>query len=261
MSEYKQKRPVDGKGPRWIILNGRGIVIDKNPSKERLDRALTWNFKYNETYTCDRCGINFDNIGWGNPLREYDKEGKFMGWDCQKCWQKYDPNSTNNAKKKLANCRTGNQNPNHECTKGDKDIEIVCELYDWENLNKIYDNYTARIDCRDSETGSLHQVIGRCYSSKYGCWSFSELEREWKKEYKDTICICKSKDGERIERIYRIPSWEIKGRKGITIYRYILKNSNTLYWYEQYRVKDPEELKKANDILQRKLEEDNDRKK
>lgn len=33
MAEYKQKRIIDGKS-RYVILNGRGIVIDKNLSKD-----------------------------------------------------------------------------------------------------------------------------------------------------------------------------------------------------------------------------------
>ena len=110
MTEYKQKRITDvGEKPRYVILNDRGIVIDKNPDKNRLDGALSWNFKYNGTNTCYRCGRNFDDIGWSHPMKEHDEKGKWIGeWDCNNCWQKFDPNSEDNIKKRLRNRRTGN---------------------------------------------------------------------------------------------------------------------------------------------------------
>ncbi len=67
------------------------------------------------------------------------------------------------------------------------------------------------------------------------------------------ICICKSTDGKRIERIYRFPKNEINNRRGITI----VKNPSRSVWYEKFRIKDEEEIRKSNDILQRILEEEN----
>ena len=68
-----------------------------------------------------------------NARHEKDKDGKETGeWICSIHWHrdynKYDPNSTDNIIKSLANCRTGNQNTNSPCANGDLDIDIVCEL-------------------------------------------------------------------------------------------------------------------------------------
>lgn len=53
-----------------------------------------------------------------------------------------------------------------------------------------------------------------------------------------------------IERIYRFPSDAIKGITTITI---VETPSRGVQWYEKYRVKDLEELKKANDIWKKIL--------
>lgn len=213
--------------------------------------AELWNRRYNETNVCDRCGRNFEELERSGkfPIKEYDEKGNWTGkWDCHSCREKYDPNSSHNVLKSMANCRTGNQNPNHSGTKGDKDLDIVCELYGYINLNKRYDKYNTDIDCLDEKTGLLYQVQGRLYKAVYRCWTFGDFEIEWMKEYEDMICICKSRYGNRIERIYRFPLWIIIGRKGITIY-----NNDNEHWYDQYIVKDSEELRRANDILKRKL--------
>lgn len=210
-----------------------------------LDIAGLWEKRYNSTHTCNRCGRNFDEMeGSKYPLKEYDKERNFIGWTCRNCYQKYDPNSINNIKKSVSNCRTGNQDQNHSNTKGDKDIELACRLYRYENLNEKYDNHITPIDCLDPRTGLFHQVQGRFYNGKHGWWQFSHLDREWYKEYEDMICFCKSKDGKRIERIYRFPLSVIKEVKTISIYR----NPSRGGWYEKYRIADEYELKNANTL-------------
>ena len=74
-------------------------------------------------------------------------------------------------------------------------------------------------------------------------WGFAPLEGEWTKKYEDMVCYCASKDGNTIERIYVFPHSEINGRKSITIYMNLADQ-----WCEQYRIKNVEELKKANEI-------------
>lgn len=64
---------------------------------------------YNSTNTCDRCGRDL-LTGWGNPHREYDKNGKWTGkYLCNKCYCKdrYDKIKCN-----ITDRRTGNQDPN-----------------------------------------------------------------------------------------------------------------------------------------------------
>lgn len=166
--------------------------------------------------------------------------------------------------KSLANCRTRNQNPNHSVTKGDRDLDIICELYGYVNLNKKYDNYTTPIDCIDEKIDLFYQVKGSCCKARK--YYFSSLEREWKKQYKAMILVCKSNDGKKIEEIYIIPVEEIKERKLKTLHicKNRLKNSKILYWYEKYRIdgaKREEDIRRANEILQRKLDEENRNKK
>lgn len=181
--------------------------------------------------------------------RRFEINGKHV-WFCKrhgnKYYQRHNSNSQNNMRKTLANCRTNNEDPNHPSTKGGKDIDLVCELYNYVNLNKKYDNYRTPIDCQDPITGLLYQIQGRCYSSEDRYWGFSPLEAEWYKEYEDMICFCKSKDGKTVERMYRFPSWQIIGKQAITIY-----DNKYEHWYDEYRVCE-EDVKKANDILERR---------
>jgi len=60
-----------------------------------------------------------------------------------------------------------------------------------------------------------------------------------------------------IERLYRIPPWEINGiRKSVTIVECPTDcvGDSIIPWYEKYRIKDSEKLRKANEILDKKLE-------
>ena len=70
------------------------------------------------------------------------------------------------------------------------------------------------------------------------------------------IYFCLSEGGKRIERIYKIPSSEIKKRRYIGVYNEHLRTFRTAYWYEKYRVDNDDELKKANDIWKKILEKE-----
>jgi hypothetical protein len=242
MSQYYKSLRITG----WIIVDEHRNVINRSPSKDELKGLDKEPYIIGKNkLTCDNCKEKLVN-----PLRERDKEGKHTGrWICHNCWQKYDPNSQNNLRKLSAGCRTGNQNPSHECTKGDKGIELTCILYGWENLNKKYDSYTTPIDCYDPNTGLYHQVQGRSFNSGRGFWEFG-FERDWTKEFVDMACLCFSKDGKIVERIYILPKKEIERVKTLAI----VKNPTDAHGnpiiprYEQYRITDEKELKKANEI-------------
>lgn len=270
-----------GEKPRWVIVDESGNIINKNPSKEELigleiekrkNKPGTKpyrNGKYNDTNICPRCReenrITETSLLYpGNACREKDKDGKGIGeWICanhwRKHWQRYDLNSTNNLIKLMADCRTGNRDPDDESTKGDRTIDLACELYGYVDLNKKYDNYTTEIDCQDPVTKMLYQIRGKIYSSKYGVWVIGTLEGEWRKDYEDMIFFCFSNDRKIVERIYRIPfKDEIKKkRKGAVIYK---NPSRGVQWYEQYRVKDEDEINKANEIWQKILDDDDKKK-
>lgn len=272
MAEYKQKRPIDGQKPRMVILNGRAIVVDKNPSKERLDKAILWSFKYNENNTCYRCikegkTIEESQLHTCRTYQERDKEQRKTGeWICINHWnkdhQKHNHNSRNNALKSIANCRTIGRSPGSNQEKGDIGEELLCRWKKYKNLNKENDNYSrgTPIDCQCPTTGLYYQVKIAYYSSIYRSWKQDSkgLQNSISQGFifKSLFLFCIGKDGKIVERTYEIPEKEIISRTSIGVYKYDSegrpwKNG----WYEKYRINDEDELKKVNKIWQRILEE------
>jgi len=216
---------------------------------------------YNRKNTCDRCEINFD-IAIGHPYREYDIDGNWTGkWNCNNCYEKYDPNSQRNLIKSMRDRRTNNQDSNSSNAKGDNFQELTCRWRSTvstipvDDLNKKLDNYRSPIDhTPDSELGII-QTAGRLYDSYNRCWSFGSLEREWYKEFDYEMCYCVSKDGKNIERIYITPNKEIKDkRKSIVIYK-SHQYSRGPSWYDDYLIRDEEILRKVNEIWKQIIEE------
>jgi hypothetical protein len=241
-------------------------------SLEGIVRNMARRKYYNRTNTCYRCGINFEKIKelGDHHRREYNKEGNWTGkWVCNRCYGKYDPNSTNNILKSVANCRTGNLDPNSTAAKGDNFQELTCRWRSTvstipvEDLNKKLDNHKTPIDHTiDSELGII-QTKGRSYDSYNRYWITSGLNRDWKKEFDYLIFYCTSEDGNIIDRIYIIPSWEIIEIKGFAIVKNPTIGWNSIPfipWYEKYRVKDEETIKKVNEIWQKILDEKKNKK-
>lgn len=216
---------------------------------------------YNDTNSCSRikengeiCGEKFDKV---KALRERDKDGNETGrWICNKCYMK-DYDKKRDIKKEyreryLSDRRTGNQNPNSTQAIGDLFERLTEIKKNVVNLNKKLDCYNTPIDHSADSEGRIPQTQGRLYNSKYGCWlGFGPLEREWNKKFDYMIYYCASEDGKIIERIYEIPKFETTGRTCISIYKNPMNTRGTgpiIPWYEKYRVKDEEEIKKINDI-------------
>lgn len=228
---------------------------------------------YNRTNTCDI--INEDGKKCENKLfskhafREYDKNGNWTGkWICNKCYQKFSPNSGLNIMKTLRDRRTNNQDPNHSNAKGDLFQELTCRWRSTistipvEDLNIKLDNYKIPIDHSwDSELGIL-QTKGRLYYPIERYWNIDirNLQSEESSKFDNLIFYCASKDGKTIDRIYIILKKEIMKRSSITI----CKNPTDRWgnsitpWYEQYRVKDEETINKVNDIWEQIIENPND---
>jgi hypothetical protein len=208
---------------------------------------------------CHRCGEKAER-------RERDTIGIWTGkYVCMSHYKsdyymdivKNDPNSQDNIIKALAGSRTGDLDLNSNTGKGKKFEKLSSIYFGVDNLNVKNDNYCWPIDhSRHPILGTL-QTQGRffyTYIGTYGGWLFDDLDREWSKKFGHMILWCASKNGKRIERGYIIPKNEIYdpetdlGRRSITI----VKNpSKGVQWHEQYRIKDPEELKKINDIWQK----------
>lgn len=204
---------------------------------------------YNDTDTCDRikedrqrCGKDFH----GKAYKEYENKVWTRRWNCSSCYNKdryHKGKDTTSLIKSMRPCRMGNQNISTNA-EGNKVQELACRLYEWEDLNKKYDNYKYPLDCYDSKMESYHQVQGACYSSD-GYWPFRGFKDEWEKMFKNMYCFCFSKKWKIIERIYIFPKEEILIRTGTSI----VKNpSKGKIWYDQYRVRDEEILRKANEI-------------
>lgn len=238
----------------WVVGDDNENIINKNPDIEHLRNLRLFKEEsrnYNDTKTCLKTCPKVDNKGEicgrplirGNAKRERDKNGKPTGkWICSKC---YSMDYNNLFVKPKRRCRTGQLSPDCTTLIGDKFHELACLHYGYENLNKKNDNFNSPIDCIDPRTGLFFQIKGRRYNHLERYWQFSPLDREWDKKYEDMICYCADKDMKIIDRIYRIPSYEIDRMRTITI----TKNpSRGGQWYEKYRVMDEKELKKANDI-------------
>jgi hypothetical protein len=263
VTKYKISVSFDEKNFFWIVVDKEKFI--RNPTKEDLMGAkLRY---YNKTNICRICreegNITDKSILYPkNVLLETSKEGnKTNEYVChrhgKRSYDRYNHNSRNNIIKSLADSRTKNQNPNSTHAKGENSIELACKLYGWEDLNKKNDNYSTGtpIDCYDPKTGLYYQVKGHRYSQKYKWWHFTNFGRERKKIYKGMVCLCISEDEKIIERIYMFPLIEIKRVETITIYKYdSIGRLRKDGWYEKYRVKDEDELKKANEIWAQILE-------
>lgn len=262
MTYYKSYRIIDGK-PRWIIVDETGKIINRSPSKDELKgleketyvrNIVSIFIYYNKTNTCGKCG---EKLVYGKTRREI-VEGNWTGiWICNKCHNNYDSNSISNIIKSLRDHRTNNLDPNCTSAKGDNFQELTVRWRSTvstihiEDLNKKLDNYTTPIDHSwDSELGII-QTKGKLYDSYNQHWAqnfiteHNTIRRGLEFDY--LIFYCASEDGKTIERIYIIPKEEIKDkRKGITIVKNLIKRG--CGWYEQYRIKDEETIKKINDI-------------
>jgi len=274
MIYYKSKRIIDGK-PRWIIVDETGKIVYRNPSKDELrdlEKEIQipysiGNKKYNDTNTCDRCGIEF-KIAGGHPYKEYNNDMKWTGkWNCQKCHQKYDPNSTNNIKKSLAKRRIGDLKDPSKIL-GDNCEELTYRWLGAKKLSIENDCYNSPLD-HSSITKHISVMIGDQLIDLYGkipqtkgCF-YNSYNQNWHQNFENelsqiargfefdiVILYCAIEDDIKIiDRVYIFTLEEILKRSGITVIKY--NSIGQLYkygWYEQYRVTNKEDIKIVNEI-------------
>lgn len=214
---------------------------------------------YNRTNTCDRCET--EKLKSHNAYREIKGENWTGNWLCGKChWidERNRRDSIPYLRRQMTKTRLCNLDSDSSKAKGDLFQELTCiwrttiSTIPVKDLNKEFDNYRYPIDhSRDSELGVI-QTKGSFYNQLYDKWSFTRLERDWYKEFDYMICYCVGRDGKLIERIYIFPWEEIIKRKGIHIKRDISNKNGKCPggegWYEVYRVKNDEDIKRIDDI-------------
>jgi hypothetical protein len=231
-----------------LELTGRQLTAKYKKEGKTLESYNIPKIKYyNKTNTCEECKI--EKLKPHNSARERNIEGNWTGrWLCWKCWQRLDSFSFDSIQKALRGHRTNNLDQNSYSATGDKYQKLACIQFEWEDLNKKYDNYNIPIDCYDPKTEMFHQIRGR--SSYYGTWALTRLEYERIKEFETMVIYCASNDGKYIERIYIFPKKEITKRNNITIYKTPTDNRGNPIspWYEKYRVIDNNILIEANKI-------------
>lgn len=149
--------------------------------------------------------------------------------------------------------RTGNLDPNSTSGKGDDFQKLSVQWMGFRDLNKDRDNYNSRIDHIDPTTGLYYQTQGVFYNPTYKNWitKWKRDNKNIKRNFVKIILYCASYDGKIIERIYEIPKEEVEKRTGVNIKRNPSRGGlgkNYDPWYEQYRIKDEETIKKVNEI-------------
>lgn len=239
MSKYKINVSIDEKNYFWIIVQD-GRIINKNPTKEEL-RRISKIVNYNTTNICSECRRQ-NNITDSSILFPKNAESTANGeWLCPKHRSTKDPYSRNNIIKNLADCRTGNlYDPSnifgHNCE------ELTARWRKIKRLSIEKDNYGLPLDHSiDPELGII-ETKGRHFDVYQKRWYVAIKISEYEKEYDNMILWCAHEDKDTIEKGYIIPKFEINKRTGIGIRRY------PFGYYEQYRIKDEETIKKANDI-------------
>lgn len=226
---------------------------------------------YNEGNVCRRCmeegkTIEESRLRSENACHEKDKNGNETGeWICanhyRRDYQRYSSNSTNNIIRSISDRRIGNLDPNSPQAKGDKGENLLCEWKGYTNLNKKLDNYTVRRDCLDEKTEEYYQAKIAYYNEKNRYWhqDFRNIQDSVSLgfRFKSLFLFCISEDGKIVERVYEIPEKEANNIAEIKIVKY--RKNGLLYedgWYEKYRLKDENEMKKINEIWKKMLGEE-----
>jgi hypothetical protein len=286
---HKISVSFDGINFFWVVVKYGKFI--RNPTREDLKDAIVK--YYNRTNICPTCRKEY-NIGEiseltdksilypKNAMRGVNKYGNKTGeFVCSSHWrryyQRYDPNSSLNARKSVANRRTGNNNDLHLILSENCEYETTI-LFGAEKLSDENYSYNLPLDSgpitdnisimigdklvylfgkvlqtKGSNILTMNIIKGLSYY-EYERWLLSGIEGEWIKKFDHLIFYCITKDRKMIERIYVFPKEEIIGKQGISI---IKNNSRGIGWYEKYRVTDIEFLERANRIWQKIINKNN----
>lgn len=200
---------------RINIKSKRRIVeiVGRNSTREQL-RIIDKDETVDHSNTkCCKCGKNETYVrpnGSAEWLRYRCKEGI---WDrksylCKKCYTndyQSNPDSQNNIKKLLANCRNGNLAKNSETGKGLIGEAVLAKTRSLKIINIESDNFNSKIDLSyDNEYGIIQSKSG---ISMIGKWEFGTGGIRWC----DTLgLLCIDRYRLAIIRLYMIPSKHVK---------------------------------------------------
>ena len=241
---YKMfKIPDVGEKPRWVIVGGDGIIINKSPTKEELKSAKKWTFKHNSTETCYRCGGSFDEV-W-HPYKEKDKEGKWLGiWNCHNCWQKYDPNSDNNKRILNSDCRNNDLDPNSEVGIGYITAVLVKKFLGIEDCFDITNNFNyPKYDMIEHEDWGLIDAKGSSLLTTKDGYLYHLFNTRKNKKADFFFCIGYDEDRKHVIEVFIIPNEEYVSKlDAIKIYY----NQNSKY--NKFK-ENEEEVKKWDDLF------------
>lgn len=272
MTKYKVYISIDEKEYFWVTVEN-GKVINRNATREELDKITTKPKFYNKTNICPTCrkdnNITDKSILYPkNACHDISEYGKKMNrYVCVRHYGmnygRYVPNSRNNIIKSLRDRRTGSLKDEGNIL-GDNCEDLTEKWLGAKRLATKYDKYsTLPLDHDPIQKhilimignklvdlyGKVPQTKGRHYDPTYGFWS-ARIVKEYNKKFDILILYCVSEDRKVVERIYIFPKEDIITISGVTI----CKNptdcagDSIIGMYEKYRIIDQEELKKVNNI-------------
>ena len=238
------KMPDLGEKPRWMIVGGDGILINKNPTKEELKSAIKWVFKHNSSETCYRCGESFYKVT-GHPTKENDKEGKWIGiWDCQNCWNKYSYNSYSNKRKLERDCRNNDLDPNSTPGIGYITAVLVKKFLGIEDCFDITGNFCyPEYDMIEHEDWGLVDAKGSSLLERKDGYLYHQFHINKNKKADFFFCIGYDENRKHVIAVYIIPNEEDISKLDAIWIRY---NE-----YSKYNIfkESEEEIKKWDDLF------------
>lgn len=253
----------DGKNFFWIVTEN-GKIINKNPIEEDLIGIKEYSYnKINICYICrdkkekEEIELTDKSILYpGNAYQERDKNGKATGkWTCPKHWKR----DRDQTERELDPTKT----------LGDNCEKLTDKLFGAKRLSVKYDNYKLSLDHSPIPdrvimiggklvdlSGKIPETKGRHYNPRHEAW-FADILKEYHKKFDILIFYCISEDGKIIEMMYIFPKEDIIKIKSISMYKNP-KNRwgcSIISINERHKVTDEEEIKRANGIWQKIIEE------
>lgn len=236
---YKSVRFIDGK-LKSVITDESGNII-QNPTKQQTKLAIFDNRKgpKHKNYICCTCRNDVTYIDPSGYERWYNHicdKSDCTGHTCHNCYMRYNPNSSLNTIKSLANSRIGNISIYSHSGKGLIAEAIVAKVRGIKNANIDNDNFHVKFDLySDHKYGTLQ--VTSCTLMNYNQWKFGGRDFPEKIANSDNVFIvCGDfhnpwKD---VERIYVIPSEEIIHLTGLTIYKNNIRKDK----YKEFKLDD-----------------------